>query len=241
MMSGKTPPQQGDNVNVIYSALKKEILNLMIPPGAVISEAEICDRFSVSRTPVRSAFLRLQDRGFIKIVPYKETRVTLINLHQIKQMIYMRIALETKTVRDFIDRWDPLWVEKLRYYLRRQLVMMEGSFVPHDFYVEDSAFHRIWFDRIDMRFLWCKIQHAQVHYTRFRMLDIVEVHDFHGIIREHERLFSIIENKEKDEVEPFFEYHLNGGLRRLGDKIYREYADYFKPDEKGGPEFLTRG
>jgi DNA-binding GntR family transcriptional regulator len=161
-------------------------------------------------------------------------------------MIYMRIALETKTVRDFIDRWDPLWVEKLRYYLRRQLVMMEGSFVPHEFYVEDSTFHRIWFDRMDMRFLWRKIQHAQVHYTRFRMLDIVEVHDFRGIIKEHERLFSIIENKKKDEVEPFFEYHLNGGLRRLGNKIYTEYAGYFKPDEKDcreadyseTPEFL---
>jgi DNA-binding GntR family transcriptional regulator len=112
--------------------------------------------------------------------------------------------------------------------------MIESNFAPQDFYVEDSAFHRVWFDKMDMRFLWRKIQHAQVHYMRFRMLDIVEVHDFRGIIKEHERLFSIIENKKKDEVEQFFEYHLNGGLRRLGDKIYHEYAGYFKPDDKSG-------
>jgi DNA-binding GntR family transcriptional regulator len=226
-------PQETDNVSFIYTTLKKEILNLTIPPGMIISEAEICARFSVSRTPVRSVFQRLSDMKFIKIVPYKETRVTLINLHQIKQMIYMRTAIEAKVVRDFIDLWNPLMIEKLRYYLRKQMVLLESDFSPQHFYTEDSAFHRIWFSAIDMEFLWRKIQHAQVHYTRFRMLDIVGVRDFSGIVDEHEELFSIIENKQKEAVEPFFTRHLNGGIRRLGERIYSEYSGYFEPEKNG--------
>jgi DNA-binding GntR family transcriptional regulator len=223
-------PQQ-DNVKNIYATLKKEILNLTIPPGAAISEGEICRRFSVSRTPVRSVFQRLSDIKLIKIVPYKETRVTLINLHQIKQMIYMRTAIESKVVRDFIDLNDPLLMEKLRYYLRKQKVLLSADFTPQDFYNEDSAFHRIWFSAMDMDFLWRKIQHAQVHYTRFRMLDIVEVRNFSAIVKEHEKLFFIVENKKKEAVEPFFTKHFNGGIRRLGKRIYTEYAGYF---ENGG-------
>jgi DNA-binding GntR family transcriptional regulator len=65
-----------DNSNFIYRTLKGEILNLAIAPGTVISENEVCECFSVSRTPVRSAFLRLSGAKLIKIVPYKETRVT---------------------------------------------------------------------------------------------------------------------------------------------------------------------
>jgi DNA-binding GntR family transcriptional regulator len=223
--------RQQDNVKNIYSTLKKEILNLTIPPGTAISESEICGRFSVSRTPVRSVFQRLSDMRLIKIVPYKETRVTLINLHQIKQMIYMRTAIESKVVRDFIDLNDTLLMEKLRYYLRKQTVLLSTDFTPQDFYNEDSAFHRIWFSAMDMDFLWRKIQHAQVHYTRFRMLDIVGVRDFGAIVKEHEKLFSIIENKKKDEVEPFLTKHFNGGIRRLGKRMYTEYAGYF---ENGG-------
>jgi DNA-binding GntR family transcriptional regulator len=79
-------PQQ-DNSDLIYRTLKNKILNLTIVPGTVISENEIRERFSVSRTPVRSTFLRLSGAKLIKIVPYKEIRVTLINLRQIKQII----------------------------------------------------------------------------------------------------------------------------------------------------------
>ena len=228
------PTQQNtpcDNSSLIYRTLKKEIVNLSIPPGTIITENEICERFSVSRTPVRTAFQRLSDQKFIKIVPYKETRVTLIDLHQIKQMIYMRTAIESKVVRDFIDLWNPLLIEKLRYFLRKQMVLLGTDFTPQEFYVEDSAFHRIWFSAIDMVFLWRKIQHAQIHYTRFRMLDIVGVRDFGAIVQEHEKLFSLIEKKKKEEIEPFFTQHFNGGIRRLGKRIHSEYSGYFEPEK----------
>ena len=223
--------QTNDYSNLVYRTLKEEIINLTIPPGTVISENTICERFSVSRTPVRTAFQRLSDQKYIKIVPYKETKVTLMNLHQIAQMVYMRVAIEAKVVRDFIQIWPPMEIEKLRYYLRKQVVMMETEFSPQGFYIEDSAFHRIWYSAINMDFLWRKFQRAQIHYTRFRMLDIVGVGDYSGIIREHEELFSIIEKKEEKEVEPFFTRHFNGGMRRLGERISGEYSGYFESEK----------
>ena len=225
--------QTSDYSNLIYRTLKNEIISLIIPPGTVISENTICERFSVSRTPVRTAFQRLSDQKYIKIIPYKETKVTLIDLRQIKQMIYMRTAIESKVVRDFIDIWDPMEIEKLRYYLRKQMVLLGTEFSAQDFYTEDSAFHRIWYNAIDMDLLWRKIQHAQIHYTRFRMLDIVGVRDFGSIVQEHEELFSIIEKKREKDVESFFTRHFNGGIRRLGKRIFTEYSGYFEPGENG--------
>jgi DNA-binding GntR family transcriptional regulator len=225
--------QEQYHVDLIYATLKQEILDLIIPPGTIITEAGMCKRFSVSRTPVHSALKRLADRRLINIVPYKEIKVTRINLHQIKQMIYMRIAIETMVVRDFINLHNPLLMEKLRYHLRRQIALLDTEFSPHEFYAEDSAFHQIWFDAIEMNFLWKKIQHAQVHYTRFRMLDIVEVRDFNSIVKEHETLFSIIEKKKIEAVEPFFIQHFNGGIQRLGERIHTEYSGYFEPEKNG--------
>jgi DNA-binding GntR family transcriptional regulator len=187
----------------------------------------------VSRTPVHSALKRLADRKLIRIVPYKEIKVTLINLHQIKQMIYMRTAIETMVARDFVNLGNPLLMENLRYHLRRQKSLLSTEFSPHEFYTEDSAFHQILFDAIGMNFLWKKIQHAQVHYTRFRMLDIVGVRDFFSIVKEHETLFSMIEKKKIDALEAFFMRHFNGGIRRLGKRIQTEYSGYFEKQKNG--------
>ncbi|MFZ0601199.1 MAG: GntR family transcriptional regulator, partial [Roseiarcus sp.] len=39
----------------VYEALKRAIISLRLPPGALISENRICRQIGVSRTPVRSA------------------------------------------------------------------------------------------------------------------------------------------------------------------------------------------
>ena len=45
---------------LVYETLKQEILDLRLKPGQMISENDICERFGVSRTPVRDALRLLQ-------------------------------------------------------------------------------------------------------------------------------------------------------------------------------------
>ena len=76
---------------MVGETLKQEILDLRLKPGQMISENDVCDRFGVSRTPVREALRLLQEQGFVETVPYRGTYVTLLSLDNIKQMIYMRV------------------------------------------------------------------------------------------------------------------------------------------------------
>ena len=36
---------------LVFETLKREILDLKLKPGCLISESDICERFGVSRTP----------------------------------------------------------------------------------------------------------------------------------------------------------------------------------------------
>ena len=56
---------------LVFETLKREILDLRLKPGQMISENEICDRFGVSRTPVRDALRLLQEQGFAETIPYR--------------------------------------------------------------------------------------------------------------------------------------------------------------------------
>ena len=70
----------GLSVDEIYQILEGEIVSLEIKPGEMLSENTLCKRFSISRTPVRSALQRLEQNRFVQIIPHKGTIVTPINL-----------------------------------------------------------------------------------------------------------------------------------------------------------------
>lgn len=220
------------NSEVIYQTLKEDILRLALKPGQGLSEHELCERFSVSRTPIRNALQRLQSDGLMSVIPYKGSTVTLLDLEDIRQMIYMRASLESTVIRDFMDLCTPLLLERIRYQIRKQIVLLEGNFQAGQFYEMDSQMHRTWFQAIEKERLWQIIQRSEINYTRFRMLDIVVVKNFHDIVNEHQELFDIIERKAAAEVEPLMRKHLNGGIDRLGNRVKDELSHYFISHEE---------
>ncbi len=217
------------NSEEIYEQLKREILQLTIKPGQPMSENELCTRFGVSRTPVRSVLQRLKGDGLVDIVPYKGTTVTLLSMDDIEQRIYMRVAIESMVLRDFMDICTPIQLEKVRYILRKQTVLLQQQFETPEFYELDSQLHQTWFDATGKNLLWEMIQQAQVNYTRFRMLDIVAVQNYGEIMAEHRELFDLLETKDRSQVEPLIRRHLYGGINRLGERIHTEFKDYFQP------------
>lgn len=225
-MSEKCYKNRGDYV---FDALKQEILNLELKPGQPISENEICARFDVSRTPVREALRRLQEQGFVNTVPYSGTYVTLLNLDDIKQMIYMRVAVELMVMRDFMEIATPLLLEEIRHQIRcQELLIQEPGFEPEQFYRMDAQMHAIWFDAMGRMKLWDFIQAQQLHYTRFRMLDFVTETDFTRIIKEHSNLLTLLEQKDEKGLEEALKEHLYISMTRMKYAIEVEYKDYFQ-------------
>ena len=187
---------------MVGETLKQEILDLRLKPGQMISENDVCDRFGVSRTPVREALRLLQEQGFVETVPYRGTYVTLLSLDNIKQMIYMRVAVETMVLRDFIAVQSPMVMEDIRHQIaKQQALIQEKDFEPEQFYRMDARMHSIWFTAVRRQKLWEMLQAQQLHYTRFRMLDFITETDFTRIIGEHKELFGLIEARDERGVE----------------------------------------
>ena len=144
---------------MVGETLKQEILDLRLKPGQMISENDVCDRFGVSRTPVREALRLLQEQGFVETVPYRGTYVTLLSLDNIKQMIYMRVAVETMVLRDFIAVQSPMVMEDIRHQIaKQQALIQEKDFEPEQFYRMDARMHSIWFTAVRRQKLWEMLQ-----------------------------------------------------------------------------------
>ncbi len=221
--------------DMVYQVLKQEILDLELKPGQLVKENEICERFSVSRTPVRDALRLLQEQGFVITVPYRGIYVTLLSLSNIKQMIYMRVAVETMVMRDFSKIATPMLMEDIYYMLRKQKALIQTEdFKPEQFYRLDAELHGYWFEAMKKAKLWALLQEQQLHYTRFRMLDFETETDFTRIIHEHEQLIERLEQGDISGMETVLKDHLYFSMKRMRYQIDVEYREYFEEEDPVG-------
>jgi DNA-binding GntR family transcriptional regulator len=99
-LSARRSPSVQDSV---YTALRESIMNLNLAPGTVISEKEISCRYEVSRTPVREAFIHLSKEGLIKVIPQKETQVSLIDFARVEQEFFFAAEPGNSGPRAFFE------------------------------------------------------------------------------------------------------------------------------------------
>jgi DNA-binding GntR family transcriptional regulator len=213
---------------LIFETLKRETLTLKIKPGEPVIEADVCKRFTASRTPVRTAFHRLSDAGLLETERYKGSRTPLINHEIVKQLIFMRIAIEEKVLLEYIDIYDPLSIADSYNALNKQELSLQiGTFSIQQFYEDDANFHKLWFDRCYKNSVWTLLQDLSIDYTRFKTLDIISKDTCSEILKEHRKMLTFIENKDKAKIIQLNAKHLNGGIRRLTSMMETEYSSYF--------------
>ena len=95
--------------------------------------------------------------------------------------------------------------------------------------------HRIWFQVTDRLFLWENLTRPQADYSRFIRLDIMRGRNVPDVLKEHQELIELIENKDLAAIEPLLRRHLYGGVRRMGSELFSgEYQRYFRSEENGG-------
>ena len=221
----------------IYQTLSDEILRFEHKPGDLLSEHYLCERFSISRTPVRSVLQRLQENGLVRILPRRGSIVTRLDYDIINQLIYQRVAVESMVFRDFVLSCTPADAERVRFAFSRlqevgQVYLKDPVHFAADTFLKiDLSMHELWFRATNNYFLWEQMSGPQSSYTRFCTLDIIEGSNVMDVIKDHEEMLRLIDTRCIDGIEALMRRHLYGGIRRLGGLVFTKYADYFEPIE----------
>ncbi|WP_157007161.1 GntR family transcriptional regulator [Agromyces laixinhei] len=90
-----------------YHALREEILDGVLAPGAVLAEVEQANRLGVSRTPVREALARLGADGLATAASARLLQVSELSPASISALYELREALEEQAARLAATRRDP--------------------------------------------------------------------------------------------------------------------------------------
>lgn len=91
--------QRKDLPSDIYDKIREEIRHGILAPGERVTEQELAIRFSVSRTPIRDAIVRLEGDGLLSNEPRRGLIVTQLSHQQVVELYNMREILEGAAAR----------------------------------------------------------------------------------------------------------------------------------------------
>lgn len=82
-----------------YQAISTAIRDGVYQPGDRLREDEVATRFGISRTPVREALARLQEKGLLEGAPGRGLAVTVLDMQRIFEIYALRLELESVVAR----------------------------------------------------------------------------------------------------------------------------------------------
>jgi len=210
----------------IYYALREEIINLYLEPGTSISEKELSEKYSVSRTPVREALVRLAQEGLVNIYPQKGTVISLIDLSAVEEGRFLREHLERAVVKEACIEFSEENILALEMNLKFQEMYIEN----HDYkklFEADEDFHKIIFEGCNKKRIWKSINDGSTEFQRIRVLRLAVNSSWDNIYLQHKEIFNVIKNRNAESAEKLMEEHLNMVIFDK-NQIKESYPNYFK-------------
>jgi DNA-binding GntR family transcriptional regulator len=113
----------------VYVALRDDILNLRLGPGAILTEGALAARFHVSRTPVREALSLLNMERLVESDSSGFLRVAEISVKSVRELYELLQALEGYAARLATMRGTETQAAKIEQALQEmEAAAQEGDF-----------------------------------------------------------------------------------------------------------------
>jgi DNA-binding GntR family transcriptional regulator len=136
------PFQRESLSSKVFKALRDKIVFMEYPPGANLSEKELCRTFKVSRTPLREAIRRLEDMKLITVIPRYGTHISQININEIRCAFEVKIKLEGLAGEAAAKRITADKLEELNNLIEKADLLLKENGQRHLIEI-DNSFHEI--------------------------------------------------------------------------------------------------
>lgn len=202
------------------------ITRLELAPGTRLSEQELATRLGVSRQPVREALLALRARGLVNPVHRRGTSVARISIEGMKQVRFVREALETAVARRACETFDPARRASLDQSLDAQARAARDG--DHDaFQRADERFHAGLAAGAGCDLAWRGVLDVKCHMDRVCALTLADPETLAEIIAQHRAIVAAVDARDPDAAEAAMRHHLTEILRSL-PRMIAEHGALFE-------------
>src|SRR4029077_7395242 len=134
---------------VVVKKIREAILDEVFKPGDHLTEAELAEKFEVSRSPVREALLALEKEGTVIISPYKGAIVKPLSVAEVLDIAELRLAIISLALKPAHRHLSPADLDHA-YDLAKRLTRMNND---KDFFEYNRQFWDSIFSKAQRPFL----------------------------------------------------------------------------------------
>ena len=223
--AGKLAKGDRSKADVVYGELKKMILTGALEPGSLIDKGELCDKFGVSRYPVSSAVTRLAYDQLVDVAPQHGSFVSRISLHDVRERLFIRSALEGEIAAEAARRMMRAGKEALAANMREAEAVVAAD-DRASFYATDVAFHQILTSRLALPRAGEVLDNLRVHLERVRRILMSPPGRIRDVLAEHRAIVEAIEAGDAFAAREAMERHL-GATGDLLQTVARQRPSIF--------------
>lgn len=205
--NNKSEKKENNLMEKAYREIKNMIFQQMIGPGQKLIYRSLSERLNMSKTPIMYALGRLEQEGFVELIPDLGYSVKEIDIEELRDLFDIREALEVhgvllaakncknedlKNLEDAIDKHKQY---KPPVYDRMKLVL-------------DANVHleiaQISGNKVLVRHLRQLFEHI---YLRYRM-ELMNPARMHASSKEHLKMFELIKKRNNSEAVKLIRAHI---------------------------------
>ena len=202
----------------IAESIKTAIIKGKFKPGEKISEGELAESMGISRTPLREAFRKLENEGFIEIIPRKGAIVTEIDVQETYHLYEIKSTLEGLAARLAgvnIQEKDLEKLEKVNEELRELIDQNDLE----AFYKAHTKFHEGFVKLSGNRKLIQIISNLNDHFKRFGIVSLTLPGQYENAIKQHEEIIQAFRDGDDKLVEERVKNNVMTGGKVLIDHL----------------------
>jgi DNA-binding GntR family transcriptional regulator len=194
--------------DAVYEQLKTAIVELRIPPGEPLREADIAQGLSVSKTPVREALARLEQDGLVELNSFRSAVVTDYTARDLKEIYELREIIEVAAARSAAESMSERGLADLGRIASECVRLSDAGDGGSELVRLISEFDTVLFEEVQNRRIRSILANLAAHLTRIGLLTAGIPGRNAASVREHGQIYEAIERRDPEAAERFMRRHI---------------------------------
>ncbi len=233
-MSASTLIRQSLHESLV-APLREMILSGELRAGEKVPEEQLCERFGVSRTPIREALKVLAAEGVLQIMPHRGAIVARITEEQINELFPIMASLERLAGRLACAVATEADIARVRA-LHDEMMRLYADEDEPNYLVANRRIHEAFFVIAGNATLQAYYQQVltRIHSCRFVMRKTPE--HWRIAVLEHEQMIAALEARDGETLGAVLEKHVTGTTVGIARNYIRQ-----KSEESGAARHAAAG
>ncbi|QEY19043.1 GntR family transcriptional regulator [Cellvibrio sp. KY-GH-1] len=217
----------------IFEFVRNAIISMKLMPGQLISETALAQEFGVSRTPVREALIKLNNIGFIEVLPQRGTYVSKLSMEKILEARFIREALEISVVSQLAANSDDSLRNEVVLACEKIITEQKNAVKANDsltFQLLDDEFHQTLAKFVPYPRVGHLIESEKAHMDRIRNLSFNLSDQYKRVITQHAAILNAIKIGAVEKSIQSMSLHMQDVFNIL-KLIPQEHPEYFTDDK----------